>query len=635
MEPQDATEFTGKANRALAEDEQLDWQDRRDMDFATRGFIARLEKPVISAEDGRAVWDLGNYSFLERDDAPPTVNPSLWRQARLNMQHGLFEVTDRVYQVRGHDLSVISFIDGDEGWIVIDPLISAETARASLNLVLEHVGRKPVTAVIYTHSHIDHFGGVKGVTSTGDVGAGRTRIIAPEGFLEAAVSENVIAGPAMGRRASYMYGSLLPRGPRGQVDSGLGKATSAGTVTLIPPTDYVSDTGTRMRVDGVDIEFQVTPGTEAPAEMNFFFPGMKALCMAENCSHNLHNLITLRGAQVRDAKAWAQYLGEALDLFAGDAELVFTSHHWPVWGKAELVEYIRRQRDMYRYLHDQTVRLMNLGYTGIEIAEVLELPPTLAREWYNRGYYGSVSHNVKAIYQKYLGWFDGNPANLHPLPPVEAGRKYVEYMGGADELLEKAGKAFDAGEYRWVAQVVNHLVFSEPENERARLLQARALEQLGYQAENATWRNFYLTGAMELRSGALESESAISEAAGADLQSVLTPEMLFDYIAVHIDPEKAEGKSVTVNIRFTDTGERYSLELGNCVLNYSTGRLSPDADVTLNVTHEALSRVMSNAGEAGALAASGDISVEGEGGKLAELFSVVDRTHTWFNIVTP
>src|SRR5450759_5058869 len=482
------------------------------------------------------------------------------------MAHGLFKVTDRIYQVRGHDLSVISFIDADKGWIVIDPLISTETAKASLDLVLQNVKSKPVTAVIYTHSHIDHFGGVKGVVSEEDVRSGDVRVIAPEGFLEAAVSENVIAGDAMGRRAGYMYGSLLPKGPRGQIDAALGKTTSSGTISLIEPTDYISETGSTMKVDGIDLEFQVTPGTEAPAEMNFFFPGMSALCMAENCSHNLHNLLTLRGAQVRDARAWSHYLCEAIELYADKADMVFTSHHWPVWGRDDLVRYMARQRDMYRYLHDQTVRLMNSGYTGIEIAEMMELPPSLSREWYNRGYYGSVSHNVKAVYQRYMGWFDGNPANLHPLPPVESGRRYVEFMGGAESLLSKAKAAFDAGEYRWVAQVVNHLVFADPDNEEARALQADALEQMGYQSENATWRNFYLTGAMELRDGVAPAVSA-SES-GTDIIKSLSPDMILDYMAIHVDPEKAAGKSIAVGVDFTDTGQQFVLTLENSVLNH-------------------------------------------------------------------
>jgi len=634
MAAKDASRATKDANLAESTNPDFDWEDKQDWEFANRGFITRLEDPVIRNEEGRAVWDLGVYSFLEEEAPPATVHPSLWRQARLNMAHGLFKVTDRIYQVRGHDLSVVSFIDGDKGWIVIDPLISMETAAAALALVNENVKRKPVTSVIYTHSHIDHFGGVKGVVSLDDVRSGDVSVIAPVGFMEAAVTENVMAGDAMGRRASYMYGSLLPKGPLGQVDAALGKTTSSGTVTIIEPTDYVSLTGQKMKVDGIDIVFQVTPGTEAPSEMNFFFPGMSALCMAENCSHNLHNLLTLRGAQVRDARAWSHYLNEAIELFADKSELVFTSHHWPVWGHGELHRYMSDQRDMYRFLHDQTVRLMNNGLTGIEIAETLELPPALSRQWYNRGYYGSVSHNVKAIYQKYMGWFDGNPANLHPLPPVEAGRKYVEFMGGAGELLARARKAFDAGEFRWVAQVVNHLVFAEPDNEEARAIQADALEQLGYQSENATWRNFYLTGAMELRDGVAEQETTLS-AGGQDMMMSLSPEMIFDYLAIHVDPGKAEGKSITLNVDFKDTGKQYVLTLENCVLNQVEKKLSEDAQCTLRLSFEDFIGTLLAASGAGSAPAPGGIDVEGDAAKLGELFSVIDKPGPWFNIVTP
>ena len=635
MDPFDATEATRKANLDARENTGFDWEDRRDFDFANRGFIARLEDPVIRNESGLVVWDMARYAFLDEENPPDTVHPSLWRQARLNMAHGLFKVTDRVYQVRGHDLSVISFIEGDKGWIVIDPLISAECAKASIDLLQENVGPRPVTAVIYTHSHVDHFGGVKGVVSDEQVKSGDVKILAPEGFLEAAVNENLMAGSAMGRRAGYMYGSVLPRNDRGQVDAGLGKTTSSGTITLIEPTEYIAETGKKLKVDGVQMVFQVTPNTEAPAEMNFFFPGMNALCMAENCSHNLHNLLTLRGAQVRDARAWAHYLGEAIELFGDSSELVFTSHHWPVWGHSELVEYLSRQRDMYRYLHDQTVRLMNKGYTGIEIADMIELPPSLAREWYNRGYYGSVSHNVKAIYQKYMGWFDGNPANLDALPPVEAGAKYVEFMGGADELLAKAKESFEAGEYRWVAQVVNHLVFADPDNEKAKGLQADALEQLGYQAENATWRNFYLTGALELREGVKTPEASFM-GSNTDIVASLSPEMIFDFMAVNVDAEKAEGKSVEMNVDFTDSGRNFVLTLENSVLNHVETAASPGAKVTLRLSFAAFcGALISGAEGMKAQLASGAISVEGDGAALVELFSVIEKPGYWFDIVTP
>jgi len=624
------SEFFDKEFRSAS---GLDWDDTTDDEGSRRGFIAGLDEMVIKGKDGAAVWDLRDYAFLQREEAPATVNPSLWRQARLNMAAGLFKVTDRVYQVRGFDLSVVSFIQGDDGWIVIDPLISKECAAAAIDLVRRQVEDRPVSAVIYTHSHIDHFGGVGGVISREDVTAGRARVIAPQGFMEAAISENLIAGTAMTRRAAYMYGSLLPRGPKGQVDAALGKMASQGTVTMVVPTDYVDTTGAEMKVDGVDIVFQVTPGTEAPAEMNFFFPAFSALCMAENCSHNMHNILTLRGAQVRDARAWSNYLDEAIGLFGSESELVFTSHHWPVWGRERLLEYMKKQRDMYRYLHDQTVRMINRGDTGIEIAENFELPDDLAREWYNRGYYGSVNHNVKAIYQRYMGCFDGNPAHLHPLPHVEAGRKYVEYMGGADALLAKAREAYAKGEYRWVAQVVNHLVFAE-DNEQARSLQADALEQMGYQTENATWRNFYLSGAMELRDGVKEAQIAGTGAAPLDIVACLGPEMIFDAMAVHLNGPKAAGKKAVINLRFTDTGQEYHLLLENSVLNHGEGALE-GADVTMSLPRATLDAIVAGAADPKAAFGSGAVSVEGDGGKLGELFSLLDADVFWFNIVTP
>ncbi|MDX1383276.1 MAG: alkyl sulfatase dimerization domain-containing protein, partial [Thermoanaerobaculia bacterium] len=494
-----ATPRTRERNEEVLSDSRLDWSDGRDWDFARRGFVARLQEPVIRNAAGRVVWDMTSYGFLDQEASPPSVNPSLWRQARLNMEHGLYRIHDRIYQVRGHDLSVVSFVVGDSGYIVIDPLISAETARASLELVLEHVGRQPVVAVIYTHNHVDHYGGVEGVVSREAVAAGEVPVLAPEGFVAATIAENVLAGNAMLRRASYMYGNLLPRDALGQVDAGLGKTTSRGSVGLIEPTDSICSTGERRTIDGVEIEFQVTPDTEAPAEMNFFFPQFSALCMAENCSHNQHNLYTLRGAPVRDAKAWAHYMNEALALFADDADMAFTSHHWPVWGRAEVREYLEKQRDMYKYLHDETLRLANHGLTMDEVAEAMEMPASLESEWYNRAYYGSVNHNTKAVYQRYLGFFDGNPAHLHPLPPEDAAAKYVDYMGGADAVVAKARRAFEDGDYRWVVQVVDHVVFAQPEHEAARLLQARPQEQRGYPAESAEWRNVYFNGAQGRR----------------------------------------------------------------------------------------------------------------------------------------
>jgi len=631
--PNDAAGFTSEANRAISEHTHLDWEDREDWEAAQRGFIARLDPPLIKDSQGRTVWDLDQYSFLEEENAPPTVNPSLWRQARLNMYHGLFKVIDRIYQVRGHDLSVMSIIETDSGYIVIDPLISTECAKASMELVYEHLGKKPVVAMIYTHSHIDHWGGVKGVISQEDVAAGKVQVIAPEGFVEAAVSENVMAGNAMTRRASYMYGNLLPKGPRGQVDGGLGKTTSSGTITLIEPTITIEKTPTELEVDGVKIVFQLAPDTEAPSEMHFHFPQFKALCIAENCTHNLHNLYTLRGAKVRDAQAWAYYVNEAIELFSADTDVVFASHHWPTWGHDRCLEFLEKQRDMYKYLHDEVLRLANHGLTMLEIAEEIELPRELASEWYNRGYYGSVSHDAKAIYQRYLGWFDGNPANLHPLPPEDASKRYVEFMGGADAILSRAREAYGRGEYRWVAEVVNHLVFADPDNQAARELQADALEQLGYQAESGPWRNFYLTGAKELREGVVQSDTPSTS--GGDAITAMSIEMIFDYMAVRLNGPKSEGHAMSIGFDFTDTARYYLLTVENGVLNHSSGKPGKTADATLTLTRAALNDVLTQSSTVQDKLSSGEIKIEGDAQKLAELFGLMDDFDPWFNIVTP
>jgi alkyl sulfatase BDS1-like metallo-beta-lactamase superfamily hydrolase len=631
--PKGAAGFTEEANQAVSGHEHLDWEDRKDWKDAQKGFIAKLDPPLINDAGGRAVWDLAPYSFLEKEGAPPTVNPSLWRQARLNMLHGLFKVVDGIYQVRGYDLSVMSIIETDTGYIVIDPLISAECAEACMGLVYEHLGKKPVVAMVYTHSHIDHWGGVKGVVSEEDVRAGKVMVIAPEGFTEAAVSENVMAGNVMTRRAFFMYGSLLPKGPRGQVDAGLGKNISTGTTTLIEPTVIIDKTPTELEVDGIKMIFQNTPDTEAPAEMHFYFPQFRALCIAENCTHNLHNLYTLRGAQVRDAKNWAHYIGEAIELFGDETDVVFASHHWPVWGHDRCLEFLAKQRDMYKYLHDEVLRLANHGLTMLEIAEVIELPKELSRAWYNRGYYGSVSHNAKAVYQKYLGWFDGNPANLHPLPPEEASKRYVEFMGGAEAVLSRAREAYEGGEYRWVAQVVNHLVFAEPDNREARELQADALEQLGYQAESGPWRNFFLTGAMELREGVVPIEQA--RTAGGDVIAAMDVELLFDYMAVRLNGPEAEGRSITIGVTFTDTAEEYLLEMENGVLNHYAGKWDIAPDAVLTLTRTVLNEVLLQQSAMQDKVSAGEISIEGDARKLAELFGLMDDFDAWFNIVTP
>ena len=629
------TAETDEIQRQHRNDPNLNWEDRRDFDFATRGFIARLDPPIIRNASGREVWNLEPYAFLEAEEPPATVHSSLWRQARLNMIHGLFQIHERIYQVRGHDLSVISFLVGEHGYVVIDPLISAECARAALDLLYENVAEKPVTAVIYTHSHIDHYGGVEGVVDRADVDAGRVPVIAPEGFTAAAISENVIAGNVMTRRAMYMYGNLLPRDEQGQVDAGLGKTTSRGSVSLIEPTDSIAETGTVRTVDGIEIHFQVTPDTEAPAEMNFYFPQFRVLCMAENCSHNQHNLYTLRGAQVRDARAWAYYMNESLELFADESDMVFSSHHWPIWG-AELVrDYLCKQRDMYKYLHDQTLRLANHGLTSLEIAEQLELPPSLAREWYNRSYYGSVNHNSKAVYQRYLGFFDGNPAHLHPHPPEQAGHRYVELAGGADALLEKARQAYDDGDYRWVAELVSHLVFADPSNERARLLEADALEQLGYQTENSTWRNFYLTGAQELRTWKPDSDRRSGGTAGGGMLAAASLSYVFDFLAVRLNGPRAEAQQIALDLALEDTGESATIVVENGVLNATIGRHSDAARAKLITSRATLNAIAIGATSLDDATESGAAQVEGDRSQVELLLDLLDTFDRWFNVVTP
>jgi alkyl sulfatase BDS1-like metallo-beta-lactamase superfamily hydrolase len=616
--------------------QQLPFADKQDFEDARQGFIVPLpENGVIRNQAGEPVWDLSALTFIKAGaPVPDTVNPSLWRQSQLLISAGLFKVIDRVYQVRGADASNITFIEGDTGIIVVDPLISAETAQAALNLYYQHRPKKPVLAVIYTHSHVDHYGGVKGVVAESDVKAGKVRIIAPQGFLKAALDENVMAGTAMSRRAGYMYGVFLPPGPQGKVTMGLGLTVSTGTVTLIPPTDTITRTGQEMTLDGLKFVFQLAPDTEAPAEMHFYLPQFKLVCPAENCCHNLHNVLTLRGAKIRDALAWSKGLNDTLERWGDESEVMLNVHHWPIWGRERIVARLKKQRDMYRYLHDQTLHLANQGYTMTEIAEMIQLPEGLAREWYCRDYYGTVNHNVKAVYVKYLGWFDGNPAHLHPLPPVEASKRYVEFMGGPAAVIERAHKYYDKGEYRWVAEVLNHVVFADPDNQAARELQAKTLEQLGYQAESGPWRNFYLTGAQELRHGLAKVGSGTT--ASPDTIRAMPLGLFFDYLGVRLNGPKAAGKTITINWDFTDTGEHYVLALENCALNHTVNKQVKDADATVTLTRGAFNQaILGGKPKLDALIASGALKIEGQKEKLGELLSLMDSFDPWFNIVTP
>jgi alkyl sulfatase BDS1-like metallo-beta-lactamase superfamily hydrolase len=629
--PKPATAITCAHNRSVRD--ALPFGDTADFEDARRGFIGSLPKVEFRNAQGRVIYSLEDYAFLAEEQAPDTVNPSLWRQARLNMNHGLFQVTDRIYQVRGFDISNMTIIEGTRGVIVIDPLISAEIARAGLELYFQHRGRKPVTAVIYSHSHVDHFGGVRGVIDEADVKAGNVAVIAPDRFLEEVTKENVLAGTPMIRRAMFQFGGPLPKGPRGQVDAGLGKITSRGTVTLIPPTQVIEDAVELHTIDGVEMIFQLTPDTEAPAEMHMFYPGLRALNLAENATHNLHNIYPIRGAQVRDANAWAKYLNEARDQFAPKADVVFAQHHWPVWGNARVLDYLAKQRDAYKYLHDQTLRLMNHGLKATEIAERMALPRSLEQEWHVRGYYGTFSHNSKAVYQRYLGWYDANPANLDPLPAAERARKAVAYMGGAQETLAKARVDFAKGEYRWVADVMSQVVFAEPDNRSARELCADALEQLGYQAESATWRNAYLLGARELRSG--KSAPALPSRAGGDIVRGLSLDLFFDFLGVRLNGEKAEGKSIVVNWEFPDTRERYTLTLQNCALTYLAGRHAPGPDCSVTLDRTTLNRIILRELALPEALSQGLVKIAGDSAKVAELFALLDDFSMGFEVVEP
>ncbi|WP_430335380.1 alkyl/aryl-sulfatase [Rhodococcus sp. ACT016] len=627
--PADATSAIAAANARFAA--SLPDGDCADVD---RGFVAALTPCVIRGDDGSVVWDNDSYAFLDAD-CPPTVNPSLWRQSRLAAKQGLFEVCDGIYQVRGLDISNMTMVEGDTGVIVVDPLISTETAAAALALYREHRGDRPVVGVIYTHSHVDHFGGVEGVTDAESVTSGRCPVIAPTGLVEHAVAENVYAGTAMARRAAYMYGAALPRNPRGSVGSGLGQTTSTGTVTLIAPTVFVERTGQTEVLDGVRIAFQLTPGTEAPSEMNFHLPDRRALCMAENATHTQHNLLTLRGALVRDPHVWSKYLTEAIHRYAADSDVLFASHHWPTWGTERLTEFLSLQRDLYAYLHDQTVRRMNQGRTGIEIAEELRLPPALEKSWHARGYYGSVSHNVKAIYQRYMGWFDGNPAHLWEYPPVESAKRHVEFMGGSSEVLRKARKSFAEGDFRWVAQVVDYVVFAEPDNADARELQAATLEQLGYGAENATWRNFYLTGAMELRSGPAGTPA---QAAAPDLARTLSVEQLFDAVSLRVDGPAAWHAHMIIDWAIRDEERVHRMELRNGVLvhwDLDGARPVPEPDARFTLTRPLLFGVLLGVVDLPEAIADGRADAAGDVRRLTEFAGYVDAPDPNFAIVTP
>lgn len=625
----------------------LPFEDRDDFDDAMRGHMADLpDDGRIANANGDLVWDLSSYRWID-GDCPDTVHPALHRQTQLLAIGGLFEVCEGVYQVRSADLANMTLIEGDDGVIVVDPLTSPVTAAAALELYRIHRGERPVTSVIITHSHVDHFGGVRGVV-TDEMVAGGVDIVVPVGFAEAAISENVLAGNAMTRRASYMYGMLLPKGPTGMVSPGLGLGIPLAAPSFMMPTIEISEPVEHMTIDGVDITFMLAPDTEAPAEMLFHLPGVRALCSAEDATHTLHNLYTLRGAKTRDAKSWAYYINRAIELFGADTDVVFAQHHWPTWGNDRVIEFLESQRDAYKYLHDQTLRLANRGRTMLEIAEEMEFPGELGRAWCNRGYYGSLSHNAKAVYNFYLGWFDGNPSTLHQLPPEPASVRYVEYMGGADAVMERARVDFEAGEYRWVAQVLNHVVFADPTNTEARELLAETLTQLAYQTENGVWRNFYLTGAQELRTGVLDLGPR--PLASPDTLSAMPITMILDLMAMRLNGPDAVGRRLVLNVEIVDEmsatspggttsagnglRENHLVEVQRSVLNHYADRRR-DGVTTLRTTAAGFKAAVAGSNPVDQLIAEGEIVIEGDEAVVTELFGLLDTFSLWFNIVEP
>ncbi|MCZ6618099.1 MAG: MBL fold metallo-hydrolase [Gammaproteobacteria bacterium] len=626
-----ASDFTRAANDAVRA--ALPFTDKRSFDNASRGFIASIDPVTITRGDGRVTFDLSGVDFLKEEDAPDTVNPSLWRQARLNaLNHGLFEVVDGIYQIRSFDIANMTLIRGDRGWILIDPLTSAESSRAALDLANAHLGERPVTAIIITHSHADHFAGVLGVVDPADIDSGAIPMVAPEHFVDEALNENVLAGNVMNRRATYMYGNLLAPSPHAFVTAGLGAALSMGSTGFIVPNDIVKETGETRVLDGVDIEFQMTPGTEAPAEMVFYFPRFKALCMSEITSHHLHNVYTPRGAQVRDALDWSAQINEAIDRYGDRLEVQFACHHWPTWGREEACEYMKKQRDMYKYIHDQTLRLANHGYTKEEIAEQIRLPDSLGLDFANRDYYGTVNHNARAVYVKYLGYFDGNPAHLYPLPPVEVGKRYVDFMGGADAVIQKSRQSFRQGDYRWVAEVLNHLVMVEPENAAARALLANTLEQLGYQSESAPWRNFYLSGAKELRA---DTPGTASFTANEGMARGMPIQNMFQAMAVRLNGPKADGKTLHFNLHFSDLATTYLMVIENAVLHAFENREADAPNAVLTLTSINFKRMMMGLTTAVDLIADGNLALDGDLTALADLGNLFDEFPRRFPIVTP
>lgn len=626
----DATQYTQQINQQYVKD--LPFSDRQDFADAQRGFIAPLpDHGILKNADGKPYYRADDYKFDINAPAPQTVNPSLWRQSQLNGISGLFKVTDRMYQVRGQDISNITFIEGQTGLIVIDPLVTAGAAKASLDLYYQNRPHKPIVAVIYTHSHTDHYGGVKGIVSEEEVKSGKVQIIAPEGFMEEAISENVLLGNIMSRRALYSYGLLLPHTPQGNIGNGLGVTLTTGLPTIIAPTKLITKTGEKMTMDGLEFQFLMAPGSEAPAEMHFYIPALKALCTAENATHTLHNFYTLRGAKTRDTSKWTEYLNETLDMWGNQAEVLFMPHTWPVWGNQHINDYIGKYRDTIKYIHDQTLHLANQGYTMNEIGDMIKLPKNLENNWASRGYYGSVSHNARAVYNYYLGYYNGNPADLHPYGQVEMGKRYVKALGGSAHAINLARDAYRQGDYRWAAELLKQVIAANPGDQVAKNLQADTFEQLGYQAESATWRGFYLTGAKELREGVHKFNHGTTDS--PDTIKGMTVEMLFDYMAVRLDSGKAAGKDISLNFNLSD-GDNLNLTLENSVLNYRQS-LQPKTDASFYMSRTDLHDVLTGQAKMADLIKAKKVKVIGNAAKLDEIISCLDNFDLWVNVVTP
>ena len=627
--PKPATLFTQKANEQVYN--SLDFSDKAEWDDAKRGFIATVDSGLVYNEQGKLVVRESDYDFI-KGKAPVTVNPALWRHAQINDLNGLFKITDGIYQVRSFDIANIAFIETKTGYIVVDPLTNASASKAAYDLVKKHVGDKPVIAVVTTHSHGDHYGGIEGVVKAEDIASGKVKYITPAGFYEEAVSENVLLGNVMIRRAGYQFGAALPKNEYGQIDVGLGKAfLGGGKSSLLQPNVQISKTNETLNIDGVDFIFQLTPNSEAPAELTFFLPQKRVFFGAEIVSHTLHNVLTPRGAKTRDAKSWAHYIDEAIDIFGDKTDIVVPAHTWPVYGHERSIDFLEKQRDLYKYIHDQTVHLANKGYNKEEIAEAIKLPDELAKEWGNQDFYGTVKHNSKAVYQYYLGWWDGNPAEYNPLPQVEEAKKYVEWLGGEEVVLRKAKESFDKGEYRWVAEVLKHVVFANPYNQQAKNLQADAFEQLGYQSESGIWRDLYLTGAKELREGAPTTKSNL----GISALTNLTPEAIFDYMSIELDGTKAAGKELALRFIFTDLNKNILVYLKNGVLHQNGNKPNVPSDFTLTITKAKFAELLLNPEKGREILFSEGVSFEGNPFKFKELAEYTEHFNPNFNIVTP